>query len=93
MPHLPQFLSRSAAGGFDPGYGGYDILLRGHPGQSPQLALEDSVRGDGREKVMLAPDAVAVTVDGARRTDATMDTEWNALRLSAGLFERVEVSW
>jgi alpha-glucosidase len=86
-------LTRSAAGCFDPGYGGYDILLRSHPGQSPELALEDRARGDSRENVMVAPDAVTVTVDGVRHTGATVDTEWNALRLSAGLFDRVEVCW
>jgi len=61
-------LTRSADGTYDPGYLGYDLVLRG---------------GVPREK--------SVWVDGRAVEDGAVDEEWDALRVQAGMFERITI--
>jgi alpha-glucosidase len=86
-------LVRSTTGSFDPGYSGYDILLRGQSGRSAERTPDDRTHGRPSGNANLPPGAVSVTVDGFRQVAASVDAEWNALRLAVGLFDRVEVCW
>jgi alpha-glucosidase len=86
-------LLRTTQGDFDPGYEGYDILLRADPAWSSEAAPEDRTRGGWTAGGGVPVQALTVTVDGVRQVSATVDAEWNALRLSVGRFDRVEVSW
>jgi hypothetical protein len=85
-------LERTTQGAFDPGYEGYSILLRSDPGQSQEGTPERRTRGGARGG-SLSAEAVTVTVDGVRQAPATVDAEWNALRLAVGRFDRVEACW
>ncbi len=73
-------LTRTAKGRYEPGYGGYDVLLRGSGGQ-PARVLIDGVPPCRRSR------------NGVRHENALADTEWGALRIQAGLFERMEIQW
>jgi hypothetical protein len=86
-------LERTTQGAFDPGYDGYDILLRSDPGLPPELTSKGRTGGGSRGYSMLPAQTVTATVDGVRRVAAIAETEWNALRLAVGRFDRVEVCW
>jgi alpha-glucosidase len=79
-------VARTPKGSFDPGYHGYDILLRGP-------ATENHGRSDPPGSRLSPAQAVTITVDGVRQAPAEEDAAWNALRLAVGGFERVEVCW
>lgn len=73
-------LTRVSEGSYDPGYRGYDLLLRGWEGDNLR---ETKGRRFGKVR--------AVLIDGKPAQNLITDPEWGALRVPAGMFERLEV--
>ena len=100
-------LTRHAHGSYDPGYLGYDVLLRGLAdtlgeqiigaarasqagGAPPAGAPPGDTQPEGGKN---QPARLTVVVDGAPVTNWTIDEEWGAPRIPAGMFERLEAHW